>query len=466
MFIAKRLFFHHDGPTAKSLMLNSVSGAFDLLPTELARQIELHKGKPAPDDLLNILGDEVKVLKTRGYLFDTVDAEEKKLQELRQTINEVEGPLTKFVICPTYTCNLACTYCYEGALTRQKGVISSKQLELIIEAIDVLKKRPGVRRYLYELFGGEPLLPSTYKVVAQLLAELEKREDTLAIVTNGTHISQFLPLFRKHPSVIESIQITIDGPKRLHDRRRIDHAGNGSFDLIVDGVDQLLRAGFFVRLRVNVDRENLRALPELFTFIERREWTMYRHFTCDVAPVTYHTKAVQSDAVMREDEIVSTILDELPELMRPQSQCQWGMFRVLNHATSVLEAQRSQLRALPLFTYCEATEGSIYVFGADGRIYTCPDSIINPKWAVGRYDPTFELNEELVNLWRRDIFSIPKCRDCEIATFCGGGCALVSMEERTDTPFCNGARETLSAYLSSWFRRRFPISSAVTVKEA
>ena len=64
------------------------------------------------------------------------DEEEAKLQDLRRRINQAELPLTKFVICPTYTCNLACSYCYESDLTRQKGVMSSEQLRLAMAAID------------------------------------------------------------------------------------------------------------------------------------------------------------------------------------------------------------------------------------------------------------------------------------------------------------------------------------------
>ena len=93
-----------------------------------------------------------------------------------------------------------------------------------------------------------------------------------------------------------------------------------------------------------------------------------------------------------------------------------GMFRVLNHVTSVLEGKRAGAHVLPTFTFCEATEGSIFVFGADGAIYACPDAIIDSKWAVGRYAPEFHLDEEKAGLWRRDVFSIAHCRIIPPAT--------------------------------------------------
>lgn len=454
MFLAKRLFFHHDEQSGKSLVLNSVSGAIDFLPVDLARKLEAHRGKRLPDVLMEAIGREVDTFRQRGYVFETGEAENVTLHDLRQKIETAVPPLTKFVLCPTYACNLACTYCYEGPLTRRRGVMSVEHLGLALKAINSLKRRPEIQRYLYELFGGEPLLPATRAVVATLLTFLEQRGETVAIVTNGTHVEEFLPLLQQHQSAVESLQITLDGPKTVHDRRRFYSNGTGSFEPIVHGVDRLLEAGFFVRLRTNVDRQNIGEIGELLAFMERREWTTYRHFICELAPVTYHTQFVSYESVMREEEIVDTILEDSPDLLGAKSPCHLGMFRILNHITSALEAQRAGVRVLPTFTYCEATEGSVYVFGPDGAIYPCPDAVIDRKWAVGEYAPLFWLDEEQMKMWRRDIFSIPSCRDCEIATLCGGGCALVPLEKGASTPDCNGASETLHAYLNAWFRQR------------
>lgn len=461
MIVAKRLTFHHDAATGKSMVVNGVSGAVDLLSTELAQRLEGARGRELPAAVGDRLEAPWKTLEDRGYLFATPEAEEERLQNIRQRIAGNRPPLTKFVLCPTFSCNLACTYCYEGELTRKNGVVSAPQLQAAMAAIDRIKERPEVGSYLYELFGGEPLLPLTRPAVAIFLEALNKRGDTLAIVTNGTHVEDFLPLFLQFPETIESLQITLDGPRSIHDTRRIYRNGDGSFDQIVRGIDRLLEEGFLVRLRINVDRENLPLLPALFTFIERREWNQYRHFSCDVAPVTYHTQAVDHEGVLSEDEVIATLVDEMPEILRERPYCHMGMFRVLNHVTSVLEPRRSKLHVLPNFSYCEATEASVYVFGTDGAIYTCPDSIIDRKWAVGEYWPRFRLDEEKIDLWRRDIFSVPKCRECEIATFCGGGCALVPMDQGSSEPFCNGAQEALHTYLSSWFRRHPEIATTV-----
>lgn len=461
MIVAKRLTFHHDEGSGRSMVVNGVSGAVDLLSTEFAQRLQRLRGQELPAEARESFEGPWDDLEERGYLYASPQAEDERLQDIRARIARVRAPLTKFVLCPTYSCNLACTYCYEGDLTRKSGVVSPQQLEAAMAAIDQLKERPEVDQYLYELFGGEPLLPLTRPAVAIILEALSRQGDTLAIVTNGTHVEDFLPLFLKYPQTIESLQITLDGPRSTHDQRRIYRNGDGSFDLIVQGIDRLLQEGFMVRLRINVDRENLPQLPTLFTFIERREWNQYRNFSCDVAPVTYHTQEVDHEGVLSEDQVIGILVDEMPEILKERPYCHMGMFRVLNHVTSVLEPRRSKLKVLPSFSYCEATEASVYVFGTDGAIYTCPDSIIDRKWAVGEYWPELRLDEDKIDLWRRDIFSVPKCRECEIATFCGGGCALVPMDQGSDEPFCNGAHEALHTYLSSWFRRHPEITATV-----
>ena len=71
---------------------------------------------------------------------------------------------------------------------------------------------------------------------------------------------------------MKEVQVTLDGPRELHDARRPHKDGGGTFDRIAAGVDALLEAGVPVNLRVVADRENLPRLPELAAFAEARGW--------------------------------------------------------------------------------------------------------------------------------------------------------------------------------------------------
>lgn len=453
MIVAKRLFIHHDPHTSESLVINSVTGAVDIFPTPVAKLLEERRGTELSPELLAALGNDVNAITARGYVFPNENGEEATLRDLYQKYIAARPLPVKLTICPTFTCNLACVYCFEGKLTERKDLMSPAQLDKVLEATELIKQQVQ-GPFEYELFGGEPLLPYTRDIVGRVFAALKARSTTLMIVSNGTHVEEFLPLFRQYRETLDSIQITVDGPPQVHDRRRVSRDGKGSFDRIAQGVDKLLAEGIMVRLRVNVDQENLPHIPELLDVFERREWTLYQHFKYDLAPVSMRNSAMTYDRVLPEEEIADQLLHQCPDVLRDIAGTSLGVFRILNHVSTVLELQRNKIRVPPMFTYCEATAGRVYVFGPDGLIYGCPDAVVDRRWAIGEYWPDFRLDETKRCWWLRDIFSIPQCHDCEIATFCGGGCALVGLDDRSGRPNCNRAQQTMTAYLTSWFERR------------
>src|SRR5262249_42067090 len=72
---------------------------------------------------------------------------------------------------------------------------------------------------------------------------------------------------------IKQVQVSIDGPKAVHDRRRIFRGGGSSFDAIVDNVDLLLaRGGTLVQIRAHVDPANLHDFEQLLDFFDDRGW--------------------------------------------------------------------------------------------------------------------------------------------------------------------------------------------------
>ena len=60
---------------------------------------------------------------------------------------------------------------------------------------------------------------------------------------------------------VTRVEPTLDGPKEIHDKRRIATDGSETFDKIVEGVDCLLDHNINVTVRTNVDKENINTLP-------------------------------------------------------------------------------------------------------------------------------------------------------------------------------------------------------------
>ena len=146
-------------------------------------------------------------------------------------------------ILPTFGCDLACSYCFVGKKTGTMARVHAQRL-------------PSMH---VDWFGGEPLL--ALPIVERLSGGLQRLCASheipyrAQIITNGTQVTPAAVdvLLR---SAVDRVQISIDGPAAVHDRRRPSKAGRqSSFDQIVDALP-LLVGRFTIRLRINIDTRN------------------------------------------------------------------------------------------------------------------------------------------------------------------------------------------------------------------
>lgn len=85
-------------------------------------------------------------------------------------------------------------------------------------------------------------------------------------------------------------------------------------------------------------------------------------------------------------------------------------------------------------------------FAPDGGLYGCTATVGHQAHRLGSYAPNTERDEDAIARWRdRNVFSIPACQACPVASVCGGGCGAVAVN-RTGTvagPDCRPVRELL-----------------------
>ncbi len=72
-----------------------------------------------------------------------------------------------------------------------------------------------------------------------------------------------------YKDVLSYIQVTLDGERKIHNKRRVFHDGSGSFDAIWQNIRLALEKQIEVYIRVNVDSDNLESLPALADLIEK-----------------------------------------------------------------------------------------------------------------------------------------------------------------------------------------------------
>lgn len=436
MYITRHKILHRLNEES-SILVNTLSGALDLIENRYLPLLDDPQALAANPDILSALS-------SRGYIYKSKRDEEIALEQLFAAQKGICPP-TAFVICPTYACNLRCAYCFEGSLTTEATrALTTDEVDLIFSAI----KRIAPENASIVLFGGEPFLPKNQSIIKYIIDSAVKRGFSIGAVTNGVNLVNFLDILSANRKNIEDIQVTVDGPAAVHDLRRPKAGGRGTFADIVKGIDQALALSLRIRMRVNVDRQNIGHLLELGDFIARKGWDKNPNFVALLAPIEDHT-GCDPEYRLLEDKLAAAwfkLKDRHPQL---GEIFQSRLFRNLDHIISALSGNRP---TAPRFEYCESNHLGCYTFGTDGLIYLCAEAIGDSRTAVGRYYPDFSLNKDVVNLWNnRSILTLEKCRECSVATFCGGGCAYaaIRINGALDKPHCNGAEKTVHAYLEA-----------------
>jgi len=411
------------------IWLNTLTGAVDRLSHDEVSLIDAALSRPDVDGGEPLLNQ----LESRGYIYPDETAEKQAFDLLvDQHAQAGENRITNLIICPTYSCNLRCVYCFErlphGNLSRKSMDLTS--VSAALAAFKLIREQEPERRYSLGLFGGEPLLPANRMVVSQIFADAKRNSLPVMIVSNGVNVSSFIPVMEEYLSSIWAVQLTVDGPEDIHDKRRPTARGRGTFKAVAAAVDLLLEKGIKVVLRANIDRDNIGRLPELTSIANNRGWTDNPAFSCSLAPVKDHLRSGRIPNVTPEAELLSALLDVYEADSASEELFGFEGFQML---TTIAGLVKKGEPSTPRVYHCEANYGGFWVAGPDGFLYACPESIGQPELAIGRFIPELEVWNANRDKWvERNISTITACGDCQISPLCGGGCTYASLAHQAD----------------------------------
>lgn len=177
-------------------------------------------------------------------------------------------------------CNLNCSYCYyytpeNAEVFTRASLMSDEHLGEIISYVENAVDQQPIRRVVFSFHGGEPTLAKAERVrkfCDQAKERLKpKLEVNFALQTNGVHLSDaWLALIADEGM---GVGISIDGDKAVHDRHRVDHAGQGSYDRIRKSLNSLLPLSHAGKIRLTA----LAVMGKDFTGID-----FYRHIVDEI----------------------------------------------------------------------------------------------------------------------------------------------------------------------------------------
>ncbi|MEI7486707.1 MAG: radical SAM protein [Chryseobacterium sp.] len=150
--------------------------------------------------------------------------------------------VTSFVLKVASRCNLNCSYCYmynlgDKTYLKQPKFMSMHTIKTFADKLFHYSKENGLRSFQIVFHGGEPLLlpKEFYKESVRIFTEtLTDSYFDFVIQTNGVGLDEdWYALFNE---LNIRVGISMDGPKKYHDKYRVFHNGKGSYDEVRNAI--------------------------------------------------------------------------------------------------------------------------------------------------------------------------------------------------------------------------------------
>ena len=390
--------------------------------------------------------DQVLELKDAGKLF-APDTFAPMAGQLKQ---KTAGVVKALCLHIAHTCNLNCSYCFasQGKYHGQRAVMS---YEVGKRALDFLIENSGTRRNLeVDFFGGEPLM--NFQVVKDLVAyarsiEQEKGKNfRFTLTTNGVLVDDDVIQWANREC--SNVVLSLDGRKEIHDRFRVDYAGNGSWEKIVPKFQKFVQArgGKDYYMRGTFTHANPDFLKDIQTMLDLgfNELSM--------EPVVC---AADDPSALTEDDlpIVMEQYEKLADLMLQRDK-EGRPFTFYHYMIDLTGGPCIYKR----ISGCGS--GTEYMAVTPwGDLYPCHQFVGEERFCLGNIWQGVT-NREIQNEFACcNVYAHPECRDCWARLYCSGGCAANAYH-------ATGSVTGVYEYGCKLFRKRMECAIRVAVARA
>ncbi len=354
--------------------------------------------------------EQIAALKKDGALF-VPDTFEPMAGDLKK---KTAGVVKALCLHIAHTCNLNCSYCFasQGKYHGDRAVMS---FETGKRALDFLIENSGTRRNLeVDFFGGEPLM--NWEVVKQLVAyarEIEKKYNKnfrFTLTTNGVLVDDDVIEFANRE--MSNVVLSLDGRKEIHDRFRVDYAGNGSWEQIVPKFQKFVKArenkNYYIRgtfTHANTD------------FLKDIEEMLSLGFTeLSMEPVVC-APGDPSELTQEDLPVLFEQYEKLAELMLKRKN-EGSPFTFYHYMIDLSDGPCIYKR----ISGCGS--GTEYMAVTPwGDLYPCHQFVGEEKFKLGDIWNGVNNHEIQNEFLSCNVYERPECRDCWARLYCSGGCA-------------------------------------------
>jgi uncharacterized protein len=376
-----------------------------------------------------------ELINERIVVEDNLD--ESKMLKIKFGRGKFNTRVAGFTIIPTHACNLACKYCYQG----HGDILRNTMNEEIIQKTFafITKKAEGFKRLSLTLYGGEPLLfpDITFKILEKVNEFVKKNnmEFLCKMATNGTLLTEEIAeTLNKYDC---NVQLTLAGAKDLHNKRRIDKKGNGTYDSVVETISLLKERGTKFHVRVDVDEDNCGSIDVLLDDLKERELGGIFIVFSSIERDTCYTK-------MEYDASKAGLAS-------------------LAHLSKMAYDKGFKTNPIHIYNFvqgCGALQDNFFTIDPKGDVYKCYAAPYYSEHRLGTINDEGELthiNYDAYCKWTlRDPLSIEECQTCKFAPICGGGCAMAAYKRNGDINFPGCEKRDMGEIIRMYILQKCP----------
>lgn len=302
------------------------------------------------------------------------------------------------------TCNLDCRYCYAcgGTYGLKSSAMSPEQAVKYLNAL-FESRYESVDEVMF--FGGEPTLcPDTIEAVCNFF--LEKAADKkiknipqYTMVSNATLIDEKIAaILCKHDI---KVTVSVDGPKEINDKLRVDKNGQGTFEQAEKGIEAIRKAGGDIRL------------VEATYTSEHQKMGYSRKDICEYIKEHFKVKYVMiGDCEENEKNHSLQCIDD----------DEWNYFyNQHEHGCKKRRLLKAMSYKKIVDSTCESGYGS-FIIMPSGEMFPCHFFVNHPEYKMAEYkNGTFDFSKYQEVLARLELSHKTKnqrCKDCWARVTC------------------------------------------------
>lgn len=330
-------------------------------------------------------------------------------------------PPVSFLIKPASgSCNMQCRYCFYADEMQNRahasfGIMSLTTMHALIDQALCYADDDCT----FEFQGGEPTLAGIeffrdFTSYVHAHANPKKVRIHYAFQTNGLLLdANWIQWFLDHDVLVG---ISLDGPKKIHDRYRLDHEQNGTFTRTMAAIRLLEQKHVNFNILTVVTNTSCYKGKQIYEFFSKNNLNFQQYIEC-LDPLALQRGVSEYSLTPQQYE---TFLKDIFDAWYSDIKAGHYVYnRYFDNLMMILGRRNPE--SCNLHGFC----GPQWVIEADGSVYPC-DFYVLDEWKLGNIlENTFEELEHARQVSGFVTCSKPlpeDCRKCKWLMLCRNGC--------------------------------------------